>query len=105
MATIKNPTIIGGQLNYNIQVITTNCTYSGATYIQSDFYGTYNTRQCSATITITPDAGYRFKTGSLQDPSFTILGAGGSLDKTTGILTIINPTGSVLITCECIEDV
>lgn len=68
---------------YNITTSLTSCTASGATTIVEE--GT-------ASVTITANGGYE-----LPD-AITVSGAGYSWNKTTGVVTLSNPTGDVKIT-------
>lgn len=92
MAIIKNPTIVTGGSARSFKIhIQENLhgTSSGATYIESDFDGANNTRICTAKLTFVPDEGYTFATYA-----FAVNGATGSFNRTTGVLTLSEATGS-----------
>lgn len=75
-------------VSYAIDTIVTNGTYTGA-----------DTVSCinSATITFTADADANY---NLPD-DVVVTGADSSWDKSTGVLTITNPTRDVTVTCDC----
>lgn len=75
-------------VSYAIDTIVTNGTYTGA-----------DTVSCinSATITFTANVNY-----NLPD-DVVVTGADSSWNKSTGILTITNPTRDVTVTCDCVH--